>query len=320
MTTDRTAHAMAQTALAHWGNAEAPPRMVKNRENIIFEVRLRDGTRAALRLHRPGYQSRAAIESELDWCAALAGRGFPAPRPVRAINGRLTARAGNRIVSCVEWLEGVPLGAAEHALGPEGAALMHGLGALAARLHTAADAGSLPEGFSRPHWDEEGLLGARPLWGRFWENPALDAEGRALLLAARARLRDRIGAARDRGAIHADLLRENVLATDDGFALIDFDDCGIGFRLYDLGSALLQNLDEPALPQLVTALIGGYRSARPLEADQLRLLPLFVALRAFASAGWIVSRAPEGDPRIGFYAARAVRMAHHVMADTSPWE
>lgn len=319
MTTDKTAHAMAQTALAHWGNAESAPRLVKNRENIVFEARLRDGTHVALRLHRPGYQSRRAIESELDWCAALAEHGFPAPRPVRAINGKLTARAGSRVVSCVEWIAGEPLGAAEHALGPNAESLMERLGDLAARLHNATDAGALPADFERPHWDADGLLGERPLWGRFWENPALNEAGRAELLAARDRLRQRITAATDLGAIHADLLRENVLATEQGFALIDFDDCGMGYRLYDLGSALLQNLDEPALPQLVAALIRGYRAQRDLPDHQVRLLPMFVALRALASAGWIVTRAPKDDPRLRFYARRALRMAGHVLTDTAPW-
>lgn len=320
MTPDKTAHAMAQTALAHWGNASRPPRLVKNRENIVFEADLRDGTHVALRLHRPGYQSRRAIESELDWCAALADHGFPAPRPVRAINDRLTARVGNRIVSCVEWISGTPLGAAEHALGPDAEALMKGLGELAARLHNATDAGALPATFERPNWDADGLLGERPLWGRFWENPALNEAGRAELLAARDMLRRRITAATDRGAIHADLLRENVLTTPHGLALIDFDDCGMGLRLYDLGSALLQNLDEPGLPRLVDAMILGYRGLRSLPDDQARLLPLFVALRALASAGWIVTRAPADDPRLAVYAARALRTAGHVMAGTAPWE
>ena len=49
----------------------------------------------------------------------------------------------------------------------------------------------------------------------------------------------------DRGLIHADLLGENILDDGAGLRLIDFDDCGWGFRFYDLGTAMLQSLGRP---------------------------------------------------------------------------
>ena len=61
-------------ALDVWGAQDI--RMIKNRENVVHEVRV-GGRPAALRLHRPGYQSKAAIRSELDWMAPLSRR-YPA--------------------------------------------------------------------------------------------------------------------------------------------------------------------------------------------------------------------------------------------------
>ena len=321
--TDAEALELASRALALWGGGDAP-RLVKNRENTVFEMRLAEGQRAALRLHRPGYQTVAGIESELLWMQGLAAAGMPVPAPVPALSGALVEALDGRCVSCVGWLDGVPLGSAELPLAGtpgEQAERMRDLGGLVARLHEATDALELPTGFARPSWDEDGFLGEAPLWGRFWNSPAFAADERALMLEARDTVRAALGALRAEGAdfglIHADVLRENVLCHDGGLALIDFDDSGFGFRHYDLATALVQSLEEPALPDLAAALVAGYRAARPLAPGRLAL---FVMLRCCASAGWIASRAAPGDARQRFYAGRALRMARHVLDGTAPWE
>ncbi|WP_415183771.1 phosphotransferase enzyme family protein [Phaeovulum sp.] len=326
MITDAHAHAMAQSALAHWGDAAMPPRLVKNRENIVFDVVLKTGQRVALRLHRPGYQSRDAIHSELVWAGLLADQGLPVPRPVVAVNGQLTGDADDRVVSCVEWLAGDQIGAAEqplHGSAADQRALMFDVGALAARLHNATDAAGDAEGYQRVDWDAEGFLGPNPHWGRYWENPTLRDAERATLKAASDLARARLTALRnsaDYGVIHADMLRENILRGPAGLSLIDFDDSGRGFRLYDLATALVQSLEEPHLPQIAEGLVAGYRSQRAFDDEAQGHLALFVMLRTFASTGWIISRAAPDDPRLRFYAERALRMAQHVLAGTAPWE
>lgn len=320
MTTDAEAQALAEAAAGAWGTVAGAPQLIKNRENIVFEVRFADGRHAALRLHRPGYQSRAGIESELGWMAALAARGFPAPRPLPRGDGGWTLD-GARVASCVEWLAGAPVGAAELPLAGDAAtqvALFGRIGRLIGRLHRMTDDGAAPAGFDRPRWDAEGLLGARPLWGRFWENPAFTATERGLIQAARDHAARLLADGRVTGAgigpIHADVLRENLLRRRGGsLSLIDFDDCGIGYRLYDLATAVVQSLEEPNLPLFPPALIQGYRRERVLDDADAAGLPLFVMLRTFASAGWIATRAAANDPRQRFYAARALRMARLVL-------
>ena len=313
---------MAQTALFSWGQAATPPRLVSIRENIVFEAHLKDGRHVALRLHRPGYQGRTGIESELRWCESLSAQGFAVPCPVRALNGRLTGGAGNRVASCVQWLEGVPIGAGDQPLGPDAAPVYtqaEALGALIAQLHNASDADP-PTDFTRHAWDAEGLLGAHPQWGRFWEHPALSAAQVALLQEARALALSQISAAQDFGPIHADILRENVLTTAQGLALIDFDDCGPGYRLYDLATALVQGWGDPLWGAQAGGLLAGYRSGRALSEAQASLLPLFVALRSFASCGWIVSRAKGDDPRQIAYIERSCALARQLLDGTLPWQ
>jgi Ser/Thr protein kinase RdoA (MazF antagonist) len=267
---------MANAALLVWGGSPVPPRLISDRENIVYEVRLRDGARAALRLHRPGYQSRDAIKAELTWMQRLAQAGLPVPLPLRAVSGAFVAEAGGRLASMVSWMAGVPLGAAQRPLdGASGdqAALMQRLGQLIARMHNLTDAMDIPQDVDRPRWDADGFLGQTPLWGPFWTNPAFTPGELDDVLRACGVARQRMAAlaadGADFGLIHADCIRENVLVDGDVLTLIDFDDAGWGFRFYDLATAVVHSLEEPHLPALVKGLVAGYRSERavPPRAD-----------------------------------------------------
>jgi len=94
-----------------WGGFQAPPRLINERENAVYEAILQDGTRVALRLHRQGYQSADAIRAELLWTAALAEQGFPCPRPTPTKGGALVHRlASGQCASVVSWVDATPIG------------------------------------------------------------------------------------------------------------------------------------------------------------------------------------------------------------------
>ena len=292
------------------------PRLIRKRENAVYDVMLPSG-RAALWLHRVGYQSAAAIRSELWWCDALAGAGVPVARPVPAEDGQLlVVLSTGRLASAVAWVDGVPLGEAGVPLGgdvEEQVARHRALGRLLARLHTATVALVPPQDFLRTRWDRDGLLGETPFWGRFWDHPALQPEDAALLRKTRDFLRERIGDHANEGSfglIHADVLRENVFVGAGGLSLIDFDDSGFGFRLYDLGTVLSQNLFEPALPRIAQALAEGYAETRPLDPA---MIPVFTLMRCCASVGWTMPRLAPDDPIHRSHIARAVGLARRVM-------
>ena len=303
-----TAHAARRAAA--WGVLAHPPQLVAERENAVFCVTFADGTRAALRLHRDGYQNAVAIRAELEWAEALAERGFACPRPLRTKDGALLTEAAEaRVASMVTWVEAAHIAGTDLS-GARGTTLFHALGALLGRLHTLTDAGAACDARRRPAWDLDSLTGPDPFWGRYWENPSLSvAEAERLAMArdtARSWLLDLV--APDTGLIHADAIGENVLEDTGGLWLIDFDDCGTGYRLYDLGVPLVQHWDSPALNDLADALVAGYGETRgiaPARAD----VRGFMTLRALASAGWIVPRAEPSDPRQRHYAERALACA-----------
>lgn len=319
--TPAEAQALAREAQAAWGGTGAPE-MLKLRENAVFAVTLPEIGRAALRLHRKGYQSEDAIRSELWWMGALADQGLHVPRPLVTLDGAPVVHlADGRIASMVGWVEGAPVGEAGVPLtgSPDEQMRLHAsIGRLVAEMHVATDRLHLPPTFQRPRWDIEGLVGDSPFWGRFWEHPgATDAE-RRLLTEARhqvsARLADYAAHGADQGLIHADVLRENILHQDHHVSLIDFDDSGWGFRLYDLGTALSQSLAEPALPLIVTGLVEGYGTIRPLSGEDRAMLPWVTLMRCLASVGWTIPRLEPGHPRVRAYIERATRAARIVLS------
>lgn len=314
--------AEAAEAAAHWGGASRL-RLINDRENAVYEAQLPFGC-AALRLHRPGYQTETAIRSELWWCAAMAEAGAPVPRPLPAQDGGLLkALSTGRLASVIAWVEGPGFGEAGVPLAgsrEELVARFRAVGDLVARFHDATDALTLPDWFQRPRWDVDGLTGDNPFWGRFWEHPALEPAERDVLLQARAHVRAALAAHQaqggDFGLIHADVLRENVLMAADGPKLIDFDDAGWGFRVYDLGTMLSQTLTEPHLPALAAALADGYAARRPLTPG---LLGVATLARCCASVGWAAPRLAPDHPVHRRHIARAVTLARAVLDGGPAW-
>lgn len=310
-----TLAALAAEAAAHWGGQIV--RLIRNRENAVFEMALPAG-RAALRLHRQGYQDDAAIRSELWWCAALAAQGVAVPAALPAQNRAMLVRLSTgRNASAIAWVEGDALGEAGQPF-PQPLPIVlerhYALGRLLADFHAATDRLTLPADFTRPRWDIAGLVGEKPFWGRFWDHPLASPAQSATLLCARNYLTDWLtehAKTGDFGPIHADVLRENVLVNDRSLSLIDFDDSGFGFRLYDLGTVLSQNLYEPHYLEIRDALIAGYAATRPVTVE---LAEVFTLARCCASVGWAAPRLPPDDPVHRSHIARAVMWAERLLA------
>ncbi len=303
-------------AAARWQGRDVT--LIVARENEVYRVHLPDGQQAALRLHRQGYQNPAAIRSELWWCSALAQGGQPVPAAIRSLEGEvLIPLSSGRYASCMGWIDGTPLGQAGVPLpGPpsEQAEMHQRLGGVLAGIHAATDQLALPPDFNRPLWDCDGLAGEAPFWGQFWNHPALTPVQSGHLRAVRDHLFQTLSVlprtSPDFGLIHADVLRENVLVNDGSVSLIDFDDSGFGYRLYDLGTVLSQNQNEPARDDLRAALIEGYAMHRPVDPH---LVDLFTLARCCASVGWTMPRLAPDHPVNHSHIARALTLAQRIL-------
>ena len=87
---------LANSALHLWDvPADAGACLINLSENATFLVEAGSGYRRILRVHRAGYNSPLAIESELAWMAALqTDAGIATPSPVAGRNGALVQQNG----------------------------------------------------------------------------------------------------------------------------------------------------------------------------------------------------------------------------------
>jgi len=268
--------------------------------------------RYAMRLHRQGYRTDQELWSELQWMAAVAAKGCKVPAPIPSTSGAVLQLVDDVQVDVLTWLDGVTIAdAIAQSSAADRAAMFAGIGREMARLHQISDNWQQPSGFTRCAWDRNGLLGPAPLWGRFWDNPALNAADKNLMLAFRRAARQTLEQAEqslDYGLIHADLVGGNMMTHAGHLQLIDFDDGGFGFRIFDIATALLKQMCDPDYDDLRASLISGYISIRPINLD---LLGLFMALRAVTYVGWNITRMaePGGAARNARFIAAARNLA-----------
>ncbi|MBG0824069.1 phosphotransferase [Planomonospora sp. ID91781] len=288
-------HATARTAVRLYGLPGAEVTLINVSENATFRVDDPEtGLRAVLRVHRLGYHSTAAIRSELAWLEALREEaGVRTPEVLRAPEGsRVLTVPGEPSRECVlfEFLPGTE---------PPQDRLVEGferLGATTARMHRHARSWRRPAAFTRFHWDHGAALGRESRWGRWQDGPGMDPEALAVLGRLAEELRGRLRRfGRDSGRyglIHADLRLANLLVTGDGPpSVIDFDDCGFGWYLYDLAAALSFIEHRPEVPAMIDAWLRGYRTVLGLPAEDEAEIWTFVMFRRLLLVAWIGSHA-----------------------------
>jgi Ser/Thr protein kinase RdoA (MazF antagonist) len=297
---------IALKACENWDGIISAPQLFMHRENSVFKVQTTQGP-AALRVHRHGYHSKEAIQSEMQWMAHLASQGVMVPQPLVNRQQQLLSEASHGgkvyIVDLLTWLDGAQLGNSTDPLPfskTELQQIFFNLGKTMARLHDVSDAWEIPQGFKRHAWDRDGFVGEKAFWGNFWDVGDIGENDRQLLHLARekagAELKALRGAGADYGLIHADFVRQNILVVGTNVRVIDFDDSGFGFRMYDFATALVKNRDEPHYAAIKSSLFDGYRSLRQLSQLDEHSLDLFLTLRDFAYLGWMDAR--RGEPGV----------------------
>jgi Ser/Thr protein kinase RdoA (MazF antagonist) len=231
-----------------------------------------------LRIYHPGNRPEVEIRSELAWMSALREQTrirvpavVPTPdgREVVTLDGPVYAVAFT--VASGDELDDDSLPATAEAVGE-----------ITARLHRHARAWDPPPWFTRPRWDLRTTLGDAPHWGP-WQAGVLDAEQVKQLERLDAVVRRRLadwGEGPERfGLMHADLRMTNVFADGEDLTIIDFDDAGYSWFLYDVGSMLTFCEGRPDVDEIVASWADGYRRVAPLSAEDEREIPTFLMLR-----------------------------------------
>ena len=293
----------AQDALAAYDGVSpaASVALLNVSENATFLVSDPDAGPSVLRVHRLGYHTELEIASELALMEALrAEAGVRTPRVLPAADGRrvvtVPERGGQGRAEryCVrfEFLPGTEPGGSPDDPALTGAHFAE-LGEVTARMHRHAREWSRPAWFTRFHWDYPAAFGQQARWGRWQDGIGVGPSEREILTrldrVLRARLRA-FGTGPERyGLVHADTRLANLLVHDGSVSVIDFDDAGFSWYLYDLGTSVSFFEHEPQVPGLVDAWLRGYRRAGELAAADEAEIWTFIMFRRLLLVAWIGS-------------------------------
>ena len=285
----------AQRALASYGCHPATAvRLLNVSENATYLVEDPEAGPSVLRVHRLGYHTEAEITSELAWMDALRSEaGVRTPRVLTAADGgrvvTVTDEAIGERRSCVrfEFLPG-----AEPA--DDSADHFTELGEITARMHRHAREWVRPPGFTRFHWGYDAAFGGLARWGRWQDGIGVGPAEREVLGRLDATLHGRLaafGTGPGRyGLIHADTRLANLIVDDGGrVSVIDFDDCGFSWYLYDAGTSVSFFEHEPQVPALIDAWLTGYRRVLDLPAPDAAEIWTFILFRRLLLVAWIGS-------------------------------
>jgi Ser/Thr protein kinase RdoA (MazF antagonist) len=287
---------VARAALPRYGIApDAAVTMINLSENATYRIDTPAGERWALRVHREGYHSKNGIASELAWIRALReGSNVVTPVPVKGLDGELiqtVAVSGikPRNVVLFEWEEGSEPQEAE-LLGP-----FRVLGRVTAEMHVFTRGWKRPPGFERHVWDFDTSLGRHGHWGSWRDGMGMDEERQALFQRTVDLIGKRVeafGKGSDRfGLVHCDMRLANLMVDGEVTKVIDFDDCGFSWYLYDCATALSFIEHRADVPALVSAWVEGYREIAPLSREEEAEIPTFIMLRRLLLIAWIGSHA-----------------------------
>jgi Ser/Thr protein kinase RdoA (MazF antagonist) len=292
-----------RAAFPGWGlSDETELSLLTVSENVTFRARdPQSGRDLVFRVHRHGYHTLAEIASELAWLAALSSEGVISTlKPALQTNGDLIADIddGTRMRHVVAF-KFLPGREPDEQSGLPG--WFRELGIITAKLHLHSSVWKAPRGFQRKIWNFDTMLGANPLWGDWRDARGLTGEGRQILEETAALLREKLAEYGDGperfGLIHADLRPSNLLIDGNTLWVIDFDDCGFSWYLYDFAAAISFLEHEPYVPDLLDAWIDGYSTVAELSDEDLSMIPMFIMLRRMLLTAWIASHPDAATAR-----------------------
>lgn len=318
---------MAKLAVARYPIRVAKIEFINHGENATFQVSAYNGRKYLLRIHRDGYHSKEAILEELNWLALLAKRDdLLVPKPVLSKAGQLIETVsifsiqGARHACLFEWLEGrfIDKSLSENH--------MHELGKIISVLQK-----TLPRAKSRHrnYWLTEGIVGEAPKFGPYDALTGVTPQQQALITRTRKLVRRKLLAYEEKfpkrqSLIHTDLHFGNVMQGVGRLATIDFDDCGVGFHVYDLVAPLLSAeyslgpKEKEKFLDFRVALIEGYKEQSLWDSQNEDILLYLQTARKLGMLGWLNSRAE--NPRLRSRLKGAVKRAlewvrkHHDIA------
>lgn len=269
-------------------------------ENAVYRVDTPTGEVFILRLHRPHYRSVDEILSEITFIEHLrADNILNTPAIISTQDGTMLAHAGEgeqqqHAVLFAYQPGGMP---SEDGLPDK----FHELGRISAQLHNYTSRHAALKNLKRPVWDVEVAVGENAMWGCWRHTRNMTAEQTQLLDAADRRVRaelERYGSPDNRwGLLHGDMRLTNILHSGDQTSIIDFDDCGFGWHMYEFACACTFMECSKDIDAITTSWLRGYTQIRPLSEADIQIIPALLMLRRLLMVGWFTTHQHSAEAR-----------------------
>jgi len=252
--------------------------------NRVYEVEVEDGTRLIAKFYRPGRWSKAALQDEHDFLAALRQEELPVIAPLDGMDGNSLHTADGICFAMFPKRGGRALDEPREAQWNEIGRLLarvHGVGARQVAQHRIC---MLPDASTEDQiqylLDEHlGETGLRDAFERVVDR----------ILDVIEPLFDEV----DRIRIHGDCHRQNMLwRPDEPLSLIDFDDMANGVAVQDMWMLLPGRLGD-AVPEM-GALLDGYETFRDFNREELRLIEPLRFMRMIHYLAWCGRQCADG--------------------------
>lgn len=313
-TTRKLAHAMWR----RFARVDADIELVRDGENTVFSVSAHDGTRYALRMHRPEYRSLADLTAEIEFIEFLSDAGIRVNEVIHGLNGdaiqsvprQMNGREVMQYASMVRWVSGGQFDKKHH--WKDG---LRKIGEVLGALHVAAQGYQFPAHSQRPRWDVSGLVGENAIQGNF-RALQLPTEITGLFRVAADRVAELLipseSDSTEFGVIHGDPLDSNFLDQDGECVLIDFDDSGTGFYAHEVGTIVYGGRYVMENPERLYPLLEGYYAVRRADYNYSTLKPHWCA-RALLLAGWLEGKDDTSNWVKRLILINAVRVSHALL-------
>ncbi|MET1249504.1 phosphotransferase [Sporolactobacillus sp. STCC-11] len=180
------------------------------------------------------------------------------------------------------------------------------IGKIAATMHTRATEWKYPDFFERMEWNFDGTFGKN--WNNFYgvsyrSRQWLSQKDISVIDHCVDLIKKRVemyGKTPNRyGMIHSDLRMANLLKKGDKITVLDFDDSGKGWFMYDIASVVTFMEHRTDIPEVIKEIIDGYESVRKISDEDKQEIGTFVMMRRIGMLQSLIYRIGSVIPGSG---------------------
>ncbi len=296
---------IAMKSLTKFGIEETDSvKLLQFSENATYLVynKLTKEKDGVLRISRPGYHTLEELESEMSWLKQINDyTPLIVARPLLGANNKniqIINGDDGKEYYCVlcEFLEGE---APDEDNETAAVKQFEFLGETTAYLHRQTQIWNGTKRLKRIDWTYDNMIGNTPVWGSWKDAEDLTPEIKQILERTSAVIKKRLTRygknENNYGLIHSDLRLSNILIEGEQIKVIDFDDCGFGWHLHDMASALSFIETKNIVPKLVNSWLKGYKKVLPFTDTDFEEIDTFIMQRRMQLMAWLASHS-ESDP------------------------